>query len=427
MKNLQIQGKLLLDFVFTLSNTVKWRKNMDILTAKQQVIDAGLRLVETGLIARTWGNVSCRIDKNSFVITPSGKAYEDLTPKDIVLVSIEDCKYEGNVKPSSEKGIHAACYALRPDCNFVIHTHQKNASAVSTLGFEIQDLKGRSKELIGDYIPLADYGMPSTGKLKKGVVKAIVSSDSRAIIMSHHGAVCLGADNEDAFNIAAELETVCLRFIMRKYKKASDLAFDGFKSIAEYVNERTKVRNYADEFSHFNSVRKDKSFVMTPHDGGEKLTVDLFNRGGISEDTNTSIDLHRAVYNARKDVNAIVHSDNETIKEFSKTSRTLRPLLDDFAQLVGVSCKTAVYDANQNKTRKVVRALRCKNAALLRNNGAICVAGDEYDAKAVEMVLEKNINTKLTHTFFGQPGGNISLLDSAIMRLVYKLKYSKQK
>jgi hypothetical protein len=43
------------------------------------------------------------------------------------------------------------------------------------------------------------------------------------------------------------------------------------------------------------------------------------------------------------------------------------------------------------------------------------------------MVLEKNINTKLTHTFFGQPGGNISLLDSAIMRLVYKLKYSKQK
>ena len=122
---------------------------MDILTAKQQVIDAGLRLVETGLIARTWGNVSCRIDKNSFVITPSGKAYEDLTPKDIVLVSIEDCKYEGNVKPSSEKGIHAACYALRPDCYFVIHTHQKNASAVSTLGFEIQDLKGRSKELIG--------------------------------------------------------------------------------------------------------------------------------------------------------------------------------------------------------------------------------------------------------------------------------------
>ena len=135
---------------------------------------------------------------------------------------------------------------------------------------------------------------------------------------------------------------------------------------------------------------------MTPHDGGEKLTVDLFNRGGISEDTNTSIDLHRAVYNARKDVNAIVHSDNETIKEFSKTSRTLRPLLDDFAQLVGVSCKTAVYDANQNKTRKVVRALRCRIGSPQKQRCNLC-RGDEYDAKAVEMVLER-ISTPNSHT-----------------------------
>ena len=30
---------------------------MDVLTAKKLVIAAGERLVETGLIARTWGNV----------------------------------------------------------------------------------------------------------------------------------------------------------------------------------------------------------------------------------------------------------------------------------------------------------------------------------------------------------------------------------
>ena len=52
---------------------------MDILQAKKEVIAAGLRLVEKGLIARTWGNVSCRVDENSFVITPSGKPYEGLT------------------------------------------------------------------------------------------------------------------------------------------------------------------------------------------------------------------------------------------------------------------------------------------------------------------------------------------------------------
>lgn len=36
--------------------------NMD--EAKRLVIKAGLKLVESGLIARTWGNVSCRIDDN---------------------------------------------------------------------------------------------------------------------------------------------------------------------------------------------------------------------------------------------------------------------------------------------------------------------------------------------------------------------------
>ena len=66
---------------------------MDILQAKKEVIAAGLRLVEKGLIARTWGNVSCRVDENSFVITPSGKPYEGLTPDDIVEVKIDTLSY----------------------------------------------------------------------------------------------------------------------------------------------------------------------------------------------------------------------------------------------------------------------------------------------------------------------------------------------
>ena len=107
---------------------------MDIMQAKLAVIEAGKKLVEKGLIARTWGNVSCRISENEFVITPSGRSYEDLTPDEIVAVKIDDLSYDGDVKPSSEKGVHASAYMLRPDCNFVIHTHQLNASVVSVMG-----------------------------------------------------------------------------------------------------------------------------------------------------------------------------------------------------------------------------------------------------------------------------------------------------
>ena len=71
----------------------------DIMNAKQLVVDAGKMLVSSGLIARTWGNVSCRISESEFVITPSGRAYETLTPEEIVTVKIDDLSYEGDIKP----------------------------------------------------------------------------------------------------------------------------------------------------------------------------------------------------------------------------------------------------------------------------------------------------------------------------------------
>ena len=99
--------------------------------ARKLVIEAGLKLAEKKLIARTWGNISARISKEEFVITPSGRSYETLRPEDLVVVRVKDCSYDGPVKPSSEKGVHAAAYGLRSEVNFIIHTHQYYASAVA--------------------------------------------------------------------------------------------------------------------------------------------------------------------------------------------------------------------------------------------------------------------------------------------------------
>ena len=48
--------------------------------ARTLVVEAGRRLLERGLVARTWGNISARISEHRFVITPSGLAYETMTP-----------------------------------------------------------------------------------------------------------------------------------------------------------------------------------------------------------------------------------------------------------------------------------------------------------------------------------------------------------
>ena len=102
--------------------------------AVEEVLAAGRELVARGLVARTWGNISCRIDEESFVITPSGIDYARLTTETIVQVDLESLAHIGDIKPSSEKGIHAAAYRFNPDTHFDIRPRQAYASSVSVAG-----------------------------------------------------------------------------------------------------------------------------------------------------------------------------------------------------------------------------------------------------------------------------------------------------
>lgn len=398
---------------------------MDIITAKEAVINAGKKLVEYGLIARTWGNVSCRISDTQFVITPSGKPYESLTTDDIVTVNISDLSYDGDVKPSSEKGIHAQCYALRPDINFVIHTHQMNASVVSALGLDITGLEGRSREIIGDEIVVSGYGLPGTKKLRDGVVSALGRTNSKAIIMAHHGAICLGKDYEDAFAVANEVELVCSKFILRKYKVVTGKAADTLDAVAKYIGDKFRVGDQAIQLERFDSMRDDEIMVLLDKSGKEILTVD-FDCPPDGEDIPREAAVHMSVYKSRKDVNYVIHSDLPEIYAMSINGKKLKPLLDDFAQIAGATVKAVAYKDSNRVVKKVGKALKGgRNAVLLKDNGALCCGKDKYNAEATEMVVDKNCKAYIGSELFGKTEP-IKPLEAKLMNIVYRFKYSKQ-
>ena len=201
--------------------------------ARELVIEAGHRLLENKLIARTWGNISARISENDFVITPSGRAYDTLKPEELVIVHANDLSYEGEMKPSSEKGIHAHAYLLRPEVNFVIHTHQLYATAVGTEGKDLP------------FAPCAGYGLPGTGKLKLRVSSAFAQNpDKSSFLMEKHGAVCLGKSFDDAFALAEELEEKCMaEFISR----VGDITEDRF--VIEYAKAHNRLAAYVDDYA----------------------------------------------------------------------------------------------------------------------------------------------------------------------------------
>ena len=234
---------------------------MELTDIKKQVIKAGIELSESGLIARTWGNVSCRVDEDLFAITASGRNYLTLTEDEVVLVDMLDLEYEGDIKPSSEKKIHKEVYRLRPDANFVIHTHQSNASAVAAMG-----LKGikLDKEYpgIGNYVFCAEYGLPSTKKLCKNTADAIWEYDGKAVIMANHGALCYGESYEEAFEVARTLEEACGKYLehlgIPAWKEENSAAaepdengiiWNDDPAIMKYMKVRSVLKPHLDDFA----------------------------------------------------------------------------------------------------------------------------------------------------------------------------------
>ncbi|MBQ6900727.1 MAG: class II aldolase/adducin family protein [Firmicutes bacterium] len=171
---------------------------------REKLVEYGKKLVKSGLVQGTWGNLSVRLDKDYMLVTPSGLDYMRLTPADMVKVNINTLEYEGNLKPTSEKGLHAEVYKRRNDVGSVIHTHSKYccvfAAAEQPMPVEDKEMQ----KLFGTEIPLAEYGLPGSKKLMANTVDAL--GDKAGCIMSHHGMMACGSDLEDAYRNCADME-----------------------------------------------------------------------------------------------------------------------------------------------------------------------------------------------------------------------------
>ena len=386
--------------------------------ARQKVVDAGIRLVKSGLIARTWGNVSCRINDTHFVISPSGRDYLSLTPEDIVTVAIADLSYSGDIKPSSEKGVHAEIYKYSLDYNFIIHTHQENASVISALGLDSMKVDPPF-ELLGNKVTCASYGLPGTKKLRGGIADALANTKGHAIIMRNHGAVCFGRDEAEAFQTASDLEKASSQFIEEKYREiTAEKNFDADRMrqyvLTQIASEQTGGSDTASAYC--NSERTKDGFLLHGCDNGT-VAVKLGQLGGNLPEEAV---IHNEIYRSNAKIHYIIHTDAPDVITISQANITLYPLVDDFAQIIGTKVKTVLPDSV-----RIASALKNTSAVLVSNNGALCCGASKGDAEAVQMIMQKNCKARIAGTLFGgvKP---ISRFDSKLMRFVYLQKYSKQ-
>lgn len=188
---------------------------MTELEARIAVCDSGKKLLKEGLVSRTWGNVSIRLNDTDMIITPSGRPYEELNPEDMVRVNYRTEKYEGTVKPSSEYKLHTGIYMTRKNINAVIHTHQMNASTVAAAHREIPPILDDQAQILGPSVRVAPYALPNTRKIVKVTLKAL--EGRYAALMANHGAVCIGRDIDEVFVCCQVLEKCAKAFIEAEF------------------------------------------------------------------------------------------------------------------------------------------------------------------------------------------------------------------
>jgi L-fuculose-phosphate aldolase len=173
---------------------------------REEVAQIARRMISSGLVTGTSGNVSARTPEGNVLITPSGLDYGKLEPEDVVLVDLEKNVLKGELEPSSETPMHTGIYRLRPQVGAIVHTHSRFATTLACRGLEIPPVHYMLTTLSPDgRVPLAPYATYGTEELA-GYAGEALGESHNACLLQNHGTITVGESAEEAFSRTVVLE-----------------------------------------------------------------------------------------------------------------------------------------------------------------------------------------------------------------------------
>jgi L-fuculose-phosphate aldolase len=175
------------------------------------IIATAQAMIARGLSSGTAGNVSART-QSGMLITPSGRAYDQLTPDDIVAMDFDTTWFATNgLRPSSEWRVHLDVLRTRPDVNAIVHTHSPYASAVAAHERGIGAFHYMVAVAGGHDIRCAPYATFGSQELSDNTIIALHGRS--ACLLAHHGVVATGFDLPSALNLAIEVEELARQYL----------------------------------------------------------------------------------------------------------------------------------------------------------------------------------------------------------------------
>lgn len=182
----------------------------DTVEIRQGMIDACLWMNARHLNQGTSGNISVRTEAG-ILITPSGVAYEALTPDAMVLIPLDGLPFEEGPRPSSEWPFHQGLHRARPDMPVVLHAHPPYCSILAVQRRAIPACHYMIAAFGGNDVPLADYALFGSPELCANL--AAIMADRHGCLMANHGATVLGETLDKARWRLEELEVLARTYL----------------------------------------------------------------------------------------------------------------------------------------------------------------------------------------------------------------------
>ncbi len=120
-------------------------------------------------------------------------------------------------------------------------------------------------------------------------------------------------------------------------------------------------------------------------------------------------------------INTLLLNRSTYSETVSLTGETLKPYVDDIAQIIGIDIKNLPVD----ETVKISGLFRSRSAVTIAGEGILCAGTSMDDAVAVAIIAGKAAFIHIQGSYIG-PLSFIGRIESAFMRFIYRRKYSKQ-
>ncbi|HVP87318.1 MAG TPA: class II aldolase/adducin family protein [Casimicrobiaceae bacterium] len=211
---------------------------MSEIELRREIIATALAMNARGINRGKSGNVSARIE-GGFLVTPSGLAYESLSPENIVAMTSSG-ESRGSLLPSSEWRFHRDIYAARSDSGAIVHAHSPFATTLACLGRDIPAFHYMIAVAGGKNIRCARYATFGTQALSDHALAALEAR--KACLLANHGMIAIGATLAAALALAIEVEALA-----EQYWRALQIGVPNLLSDAEMDLVLAKFESYGQQ------------------------------------------------------------------------------------------------------------------------------------------------------------------------------------